>query len=367
MPRQYQYQPITGPVWRAAVAASLAWLPQGQWQPVRQIPRPPPSYTVQPFTEAVEVARRLDWMGRAAQPQPLERRNRDLSVLPPFQQTAAPFDPALFPWGTTGGRYIPLETRRLGWSVAAVAEYDPTEMGWIPAGRDIGPRSLTSARLGDFRLDPFPLPGVQFDPKLFPWGVTGWQPQRGYAPPAPTTTVLPPFQPPFDPKVFPWGVVGGRWLTAPPVQRQGLVMPVPVPITVYPDVGSLVLDGFAPTVTGISVTPSGVGGRRPGIDVERERIWRRYWWRIAQTEKAEQKLNKRRAALHLPPLVPSEVVPELADPTGEPQSQARSIASLLFEARAEIKRLEAYIAELEDLNTAYLALLADNDIEVDDG
>ena len=37
-PSRYQYQPVTGPVWRPPVAERLAWLPAGDAQPLRTLP-----------------------------------------------------------------------------------------------------------------------------------------------------------------------------------------------------------------------------------------------------------------------------------------------------------------------------------------
>lgn len=164
---QYQYQPVTGPVWREPVAEKLAWLPRVQ-QPARQQVCGRVGDFARPEFEALYKPERLEWTpadryrGRA-----LSRAANDWSVYP--QQIAAPaYDPQTLEWGVQG-RYPqnPLERRKLGdfSQPPFPALYDPRALEWSPQGR-YPQVPVERRRLGDFQQPPFP---ALYDPSRVEW------------------------------------------------------------------------------------------------------------------------------------------------------------------------------------------------------
>lgn len=199
---QYQYHPLTGPVWTAPVAESLAWLPEGQQQLPRALPRnqlgayvPPFSdavavallgwlpagslavdrpvpnrlgFYVEPFVEAIDTARELGWFAQGVQPLPPERRRFDWGVLAPFQPPVS-YDGSLFPWPSLIAPRLG-ERRGLGDSVEPFLQalYQPSGLQWIPEGRERGPQALGRSAPTWIILDPFPR-AATFDPASLSW------------------------------------------------------------------------------------------------------------------------------------------------------------------------------------------------------
>jgi len=123
MPRRYQYQPLTGPVWRAPVAETLAWLPGGNpyWTPAA-----PP---------------RDAWI-----------------VLEPILAAAVPFDEASLTWLPSGAGAVRAPRVGQGWilldPLPITPAFDPAGMQWVLQG---APRAL-ERRVGGgiIVLDPLP-------------------------------------------------------------------------------------------------------------------------------------------------------------------------------------------------------------------
>jgi hypothetical protein len=174
---QYQYQPVTGPVWREPVAEKLAWLPRVQ-QPARGLPPNRLGDFVRPEFEALYKAERLEWWpedsyrGRA-----LSRAPNDWSIYP--QQVApAAYDPTDLEW-TPQGRppQNQFERRRLGDFAQPPypALYDQSRLEWTVEDRYYG-RSLPRARL-DWTAFQHPIVGQVFDPQTLDWMPRGTAPR----------------------------------------------------------------------------------------------------------------------------------------------------------------------------------------------
>jgi len=160
-PNRFQYTALVGPVFVGAVAATLAWLPSGNPQPLRDLPRPPArDYTVlPPFQPPVYDPAGLQWQPRGQQPA------RDLlagraETVEPFPQ----FDPAALSWLPYTPWLAPVERRIAQGGVLdpfprPPVVYDPAGMQWwVPPQPFV--RDLARAIVGDYHLDPFPLPGA---------------------------------------------------------------------------------------------------------------------------------------------------------------------------------------------------------------
>lgn len=213
--RQYQYQPVTGPVWRAAVAASLAWLPTGNAQPVRVqpaanqytalvgvtvVPVPfntalfpraetPRSSTLLRVRESSSVAPVVVPFDPATYPHtgppfPVRLRvpTRDATVLPP-PQVAPAFDAATFPHTgpTPPARALPAANQYTGLTDVtgvppAAPAFDPASLTWLPAGR-AWPQRLQLGTRDVSVLPPFQPAAPAFDPATFPHSGTPVVPQ----------------------------------------------------------------------------------------------------------------------------------------------------------------------------------------------
>lgn len=241
---QYQYQPVTGPVWREPVAEKLAWLPRVQ-QPARQQVCGRVGDFARPEFEALYKPERLEWTpadrysGRA-----LPRAANDWSIYP--QLVAAPaYDPRALEWSPQG-RYpqVQSERRRLGdfQQPPFVALYDPSRAEWQAQDRYYG-RSLKRPPL-DWTIFQQPIAGQVFDPTTLDWmprgtaprvlvelrkvgdfqqpafdalykpaGLQWWQPERYSGKPLPASrvdwTVWPqPVAAPYNPQVMDWQARG---------------------------------------------------------------------------------------------------------------------------------------------------------------
>lgn len=143
---QYQYQPVTGPVWSEPVASRLAWLPSGQWQPTRALPPNRLGDFTQPAFDALYSPERLQWVPSDRYiGQSLRRAALDYSVL--VQLVTAPtFDPQNLEWIPSGRQPSYLELRRIGdfQQPQFAALYDPQRIEWMPSERYSG-RGLQSA------------------------------------------------------------------------------------------------------------------------------------------------------------------------------------------------------------------------------
>lgn len=201
---QYQYQPITGPVWREPVAEKLAWLPGGQ-QPGRRIPPNRVGDFQQPSYDALFHPEGLQWQpsdryaGR-----PVAYSLQRFYVLDPIP----PANPRLLDWQAQDRYYGRQPARaRLDWSVyppqVIVPAFDPQDLEWIPQGAF--PRVLVELRkLGDFVQPPFDA--------LFRSEGLQWQPSDRYAGrarprPSPFDWSVYPLQiiqAPFDPQNLEW-------------------------------------------------------------------------------------------------------------------------------------------------------------------
>jgi hypothetical protein len=205
---QYQYTPLVGPVWTAAVAASLAWLPAGCAQPARSLAPNRLGDVVEPFVEAVRVARDLQWRTESRQPQPVERRRYDWTVLAPFQP-AVGYDPAGLQWSPV----IAWPARSSGFSRTAISvlspfpivtvSFDPAQFPWTEART---PRAPIERRVLGDAVEPFT--AALYRPDGLQWQPTEWsKPQRGLGRGVQVWSLLDPLPlagPAFDPTQFPW-------------------------------------------------------------------------------------------------------------------------------------------------------------------
>jgi len=174
---QYQYQQITGPVWREPVAEKLAWLPRGQ-QPARALPPNRLGDFARPEFAALYKPELLEWFptdryrGRE-----LARALNDWSVLP--QRVEAIYDPQNLEWMPRGAYpQVPIERRRLGDFARPEFEalYGAEGLQWQPSDRYAG-RSLERSLTRHSVLDPSP-PIVVYDPQNLEWVPRGQQPAR---------------------------------------------------------------------------------------------------------------------------------------------------------------------------------------------
>jgi hypothetical protein len=160
VPQRVQYQPVTGPVWRAPVAESLSWLPTGAPLP-RALAGPPRIcfWVLEPiFQPQVYNPAGLQWL-LEGQPRARDPERRDAyTVLPPRQ-----YDPAGLQWLLMGQPRLADAPPRRGAIVLDplprfVVVYDPAGMQWVLAGQPI-PRAAARGQ-GWTLLDPFPLPAA---------------------------------------------------------------------------------------------------------------------------------------------------------------------------------------------------------------
>jgi len=213
---QYQYQPVTGPVWREPVADRLAWLPRPiVAQPQRQLARGRIEPFVAPPFEALYKPALQDWTPEGQQPaRGLPRALLDWTVYPP-RVVAAGYDPAVMDWlaylaspvrlpeirraefaqpgfealykpeGLQWQASITQPTRGLlagrpwfAWvPVAGAPLYDPQRMEWAPSWQPIG-RALPRAAL-DYSIYPLQPPSAPgYDPSDLAWLTRGIYPQN---------------------------------------------------------------------------------------------------------------------------------------------------------------------------------------------
>jgi hypothetical protein len=270
----YQYQPLTGPVWRAPVAPSLAWLPRGQWQPLLALPPnrlgdvtepfvlavavasglqwvpagnvfvrglAPNRLTdsiVAPFVDAMQVARNLQWLGsRNTVVQPAERRFVDWTVLPPFQPPAS-YDPAGLQWSSVLAEPVLLPRIVQPWSLLdpfprPPVSYDPAGMQWLYTQPSIVQQLARAS--WDWTVV---VAGI-YDPAGLDWltqfalSRTGASSLRGDLV-EPFTNVL------YDPAGLQWWPSG--WMRYPLIQERGvqtwsLLDPFPLPPVSYDPAG----------------------------------------------------------------------------------------------------------------------------------
>jgi hypothetical protein len=213
----YQYQPVTGPVWREPVAEKLAWLPEGQ-QPARALAYLRVGDFQQPPFQALYKPERLEWSPRGQQAPrvPVELRILGDFQQPPFQSLYKPERLEWSPRGQQAPRVL-VELRRLGdfqqppfqalykperlewlepplfparglargaldWSVYQVLvvagpAYDPSRLEWLPGGR--APQvPLELRRLGDFQQPAF---AALYKPERLEWLEPPLFPARGLA------------------------------------------------------------------------------------------------------------------------------------------------------------------------------------------
>jgi hypothetical protein len=170
---QYQYQAIVGPVWTAAVAASLAWLPAGNTgaQPQRALPGAN-QYTA---TVSVVAAPLFDpaQFPYTITPQPVRVQRALGGTVQPLA-----YDPAAFPWNAATP--IPIRVRAAPRDVTVLpprqpASFDSATFPWnvTPLSRRLA-RGVQTWSL----LDPFPVPPPTFVPAQFPWTTVTPQPGR---------------------------------------------------------------------------------------------------------------------------------------------------------------------------------------------
>ena len=200
---QYQYQPVTGPVWREPVAEKLAWLPRAQ-QPARAFPPNRLGDFVQPQFQALYKPEGLQWIasdryaGRA-----LDYCLTRYTILDPIP----PADPRLLSWQPQDryfGRALPHAA--FDWSVypqqVIASTYDPQKLEWSPQGR--APQIPVERRvLGDFAQPAFV---ALYDPRRLEWQAQDRYYGRALQRPPFDWTV---FQQPialqtFDPKTLDW-------------------------------------------------------------------------------------------------------------------------------------------------------------------
>lgn len=265
---RYQYQALTGPVWTAAVAASLSWLPAGNAQPARTLPRassPPRTVGVAQVYNPADLAwnvasarlniqpravvlggvlapfqppasfdpATLVWMPRGIQPiRVIGPLLRDATVLPPFM--TPPFDPAHLAWMSRGQqpvRVLP-QARPGTWSVVVaqvpISSFDPATLQWMPAGFAVPQRTqLRSQR------DYTEVVAGLYDPAGLDWLIQ--VPRANLASPraGPTWVLLSPLPIPpvsYDPSGLQWmpaGLGRGPRSLAPGVATWGLLDPLP--------------------------------------------------------------------------------------------------------------------------------------------
>jgi len=152
---QFQYQPVTGPVWREPVAEKLAWLPRAQ-QPVRGLPPNRLGDFAQPPFDTLYKVEGLQWIpsdryaGRA-----LAYSLTRYTVLDPIP----PVNPRLLDWLPKDRYYGRALSRSFNnWSVNSpfivVPAYDPQNPEWVPNGRWQPQRTVGFIYVGGWVIDP---------------------------------------------------------------------------------------------------------------------------------------------------------------------------------------------------------------------
>jgi hypothetical protein len=243
---QYQYQPLTGPVWREPVAEKLAWLPRVQ-QPGRQQVCGRVGDFARPEFEALYKPERLEWTpddrygGRA-----LPRAANDWSIYPPL--VAALYDPSRVEWQAQD-RYYGRSLKRppFDWTVfqqPIVGQvFDPQTLDWMPRGT--APRvPVELRRVGDFEQP-------AFDALYKPAGLQWWQPERYSGKPLPSArvdwTVWPqPVAAPYNPQVMDWQARGTYPRVLVELRRIGAFVQPPFQALYRPDGMQWLLTGQQP-------------------------------------------------------------------------------------------------------------------------
>jgi hypothetical protein len=177
---QYQYQPVTGPVWREPVAGRLAWLPEGQ-QPARALQPNRLGDYAQPAFDALYRPAGLQWQsvddytGR-----PLPRARLDGSIYPLQPPAVAAYDPSRLEWMAAGRqpwRALPYALRG-SYVIDPVPPVNPAHLSWSPYATYTG-KTLPRVRL-DWSIYPLQPPAlVPYDPRGLQWMALGRQPWRG--------------------------------------------------------------------------------------------------------------------------------------------------------------------------------------------
>lgn len=168
---RYQYQPLTGPVWRAPVAASLSWLPQGQ----------APARTVTAASLALYAASFF------------------VAVFPTYDPSSLAWQPA--------GRQPARSAVQAPWTdrtTLGFPLYNSAELQWLPNGvlRVTPSRAIQTWTL----LDPLPV-APAYNPAGLQWASYTTWPARTLPGAGPSGIVLSPFQigaAAFDPAQFPY-------------------------------------------------------------------------------------------------------------------------------------------------------------------
>lgn len=196
-----QYQPLTGPVWREPVAASLAWLPRGE--PARPLERRSLGESVYPpFYELYNPAG-LHWLPSGRWPLYPEIRKLGDFQQPPFQ---ALYKPEQLGWMSPAyyvGRAAPRGTLDLTVEPIqfAAPAFDPQDLEWIPKGTP--PGTLSEIRkLGDFAQPAF---DALYRPEGLQWLFEGQLSVRGIPYTIQSSWVVDPnpiVVAPFDPQFF---------------------------------------------------------------------------------------------------------------------------------------------------------------------
>lgn len=170
---QYQYQPVTGPVWREPVASRLAWLPSVQ-QPARSLPPNRLGDYARPEFQALYPSEGLQWLptDRYAG-QPLAYSLQRAFVLDPFPPT-----PRLLEWQTRdryAGQKLPQILRGEFVQPSFDALYKSEGLQWQWSDRYVG-RILSRALL-DWSVYPLQIIVPAYDPKNLEWTPKGTSPQ----------------------------------------------------------------------------------------------------------------------------------------------------------------------------------------------
>jgi hypothetical protein len=200
---QYQYQPITGPVWREPVAERLAWLPRVQ-QPARTLPPNKLGDFSQPPFQALYKPENLQWVPKGShQPQ----RGLQYSLVREYKldPLPAPRPPDLvwMPRGQQPARglpYVSIDRSVYPLQPPAAAAYDPSKLEWIPEGQQ-PQRGLSYSLVREYKLDPI----TPFDPATLTW----W-PEDAYSGKLLSKSrndwSISPVQPPsvYDPRTLEW-------------------------------------------------------------------------------------------------------------------------------------------------------------------
>lgn len=257
-PNRYQYQPLTGPIWRAPVAAALAWLPSGNVQPLRTLASalrigcfalepilaPTPSYNPNV----------LDWN---VPPAVIQRRlplgQRDQTVGVPFAALYRPDGLQWLPLVPPSWRQAVVG--RLGCGVLdPIPPPNPAHLAWLPYHPPLWRRVLVG-RLGDTVLDPIP----PVNPAHLGWLSVAPFPSR-LVPVRAGGTVLSPFPvaPAYDPAGLQWVYYAPPLWRVWTAGRLGSVVfhPVPIPAAPFDPAGLQWLLTGAPRPFIVRVSPA---------------------------------------------------------------------------------------------------------------